>query len=60
MAAVFNLKSWVGKAADWQPKAVITIHAVAVNTNLQKNEGRSPLLFLAHGYVQMKTYVGIH
>ncbi|KAL6128573.1 hypothetical protein ACLB2K_071928 [Fragaria x ananassa] len=38
-SAVFNLNSWVGKANDWQPKAVITRHAVAVNTNLQKNEG---------------------
>ncbi|KAM1053342.1 hypothetical protein ACFX2I_000800 [Malus domestica] len=38
-SAVFNLKSWVGKPTDWQPKAIITLHAVAVNTNLQKNEG---------------------
>ncbi|PON51348.1 hypothetical protein PanWU01x14_217150 [Parasponia andersonii] len=38
-SAVFNLKSWVGKPKDWQPRAVITLHAVAVNTNLQKNEG---------------------
>ncbi|KAM6600226.1 hypothetical protein CsatA_019835 [Cannabis sativa] len=38
-SAVFNLKSWVGKPMDWQPRAVITLHAVAVNTNLQKNEG---------------------
>ncbi|CDP08685.1 unnamed protein product [Coffea canephora] len=38
-AEVFNLKSWVAKANDWQPKAIITYHAVAVNTNLQTNEG---------------------
>ncbi|KAL8494917.1 hypothetical protein ACS0TY_019183 [Phlomoides rotata] len=36
---IFDLKSWVGKRNDWQPKAVITLHAVAVNTNLQDNEG---------------------
>ncbi|KAL8062886.1 hypothetical protein ABFX02_02G176300 [Erythranthe guttata] len=36
---IFDLKSWVGKKNDWQPKAVVTLHAVAVNTNLQNNEG---------------------
>uniref|UniRef100_A0A2N9ECX9 F-box domain-containing protein n=1 Tax=Fagus sylvatica TaxID=28930 RepID=A0A2N9ECX9_FAGSY len=36
---VFNLNSWVGKPNDWQPKAIITQHAVAVNTNLQENDG---------------------
>ncbi|KAK1376145.1 Reduced male fertility [Heracleum sosnowskyi] len=36
---LFNLKSWVGKPNDCQPKAMITLHAVAVNTNLQDNEG---------------------
>ncbi|KAF8379696.1 hypothetical protein HHK36_029140 [Tetracentron sinense] len=36
---IFDLKSWIGKADDWQPKARITLHAVAVNTNLQQNEG---------------------
>ncbi|CBI40514.3 probable F-box protein At3g61730 isoform X1 [Vitis vinifera] len=36
---IFNLKSWVGKPNDWQPKAMITLHAVAINTNLQENEG---------------------
>ncbi|CAL5400881.1 unnamed protein product [Camellia sinensis] len=36
---VFDLKSWAGKPRDWQPKAMITLHAVAVNTNLQENEG---------------------
>ncbi|GER48674.1 reduced male fertility [Striga asiatica] len=38
-SAIFNLKSWVGQPKDWQPKAMITLHAVAVNTNLQENEG---------------------
>ncbi|KAJ7962571.1 Reduced male fertility, Probable F-box protein [Quillaja saponaria] len=38
-AAVFDFKSWAGKPTDWQPKAMITLHAVAVNTNLQENEG---------------------
>lgn len=38
-AAIFSLSSWVGRPRDWQPKAMITFHAVAVNTNLQKNEG---------------------
>ncbi|KAL6569624.1 hypothetical protein OROMI_014138 [Orobanche minor] len=37
--AIFDLKSWVGKRNDWQPKAMLTLHAVAVNTNLQDNEG---------------------
>lgn len=39
MAAVFDYKSWIGRANDWQPKAMIAFHAVAVNTNLQENEG---------------------
>lgn len=39
-AEVFDLKSWVGKADDWQPKAIVTLHGVAVNTNLQENEGK--------------------
>ncbi|KAJ9539273.1 hypothetical protein OSB04_032006 [Centaurea solstitialis] len=38
-AELFNLKSWVGKPNDWQPKAMVTYHAVAINTNLQENEG---------------------
>ncbi|KAK4483531.1 hypothetical protein RD792_010728 [Penstemon davidsonii] len=37
---ILDLKSWVGKRNDWQPKAMITLHAVAVNTNLQDNEGK--------------------
>ncbi|CAK9165780.1 unnamed protein product [Ilex paraguariensis] len=36
---IFDLKKWVGKHSDWQPKAMITLHAAAVNTNLQENEG---------------------
>ncbi|KAL2511286.1 putative F-box protein [Abeliophyllum distichum] len=36
---ILDLKSWVGKQKDWQPKARITLHAVAVKTNLQENEG---------------------
>jgi len=44
MAAVFDYKSWIGRANDWQPKAMIAFHAVAVNTNLQENEGEK--LFL--------------
>ncbi|XP_047969576.1 probable F-box protein At3g61730 [Salvia hispanica] len=35
---IFDLKFWVGKRNDWKPKAMITLHAVAVNTNLQDNE----------------------
>ncbi|CAK8560685.1 unnamed protein product [Lathyrus sativus] len=38
-SAVFDYKSWIGKHNDWQPKAMIAFHAVAVNTNLQENEG---------------------
>lgn len=40
MAAVFDYKSWIGRSNDWQPKAMIAFHAVAVNTNLQENEGK--------------------
>ncbi|EOX95716.1 F-box protein, putative [Theobroma cacao] len=39
LAGVFNYKSWIGRANDFQPKAIITLHAVAVNTNLQENQG---------------------
>lgn len=38
-SAILDLKSWVGKPNDWQPKAMVTPYAVAVNTNLQENEG---------------------
>ncbi|GAA0160300.1 hypothetical protein LIER_16883 [Lithospermum erythrorhizon] len=34
-----NLKTWIGKPNDYQPKAMITLHSVAINTNLQENEG---------------------
>ncbi|RDX58416.1 putative F-box protein, partial [Mucuna pruriens] len=37
-SAVFDYKSWIGRPNDWQPKAMIAFHAVAVNTNLQENE----------------------
>ncbi|KAL8192606.1 hypothetical protein R6Q57_027791 [Mikania cordata] len=36
---LFDLKSWVGKANDWTPKAKVTYNAVAINTNLQENDG---------------------
>ncbi|KAK9145452.1 hypothetical protein Sjap_005355 [Stephania japonica] len=36
---ILNIKLWSSKRNDWQPKARISLHAVAVNTNLQKNEG---------------------
>ncbi|XP_021748561.1 probable F-box protein At3g61730 [Chenopodium quinoa] len=38
-AEIFNPKSWIGKQNDWQPKAKLSLHAVAVNTNLQLNDG---------------------
>ncbi|KMZ59770.1 reduced male fertility, Probable F-box protein [Zostera marina] len=38
-ASVMDTKSWIGQTNDWQPKARIGHHAVAVNTNLQPNEG---------------------
>ncbi|KAG1330326.1 putative F-box protein, partial [Cocos nucifera] len=38
-AGVLDVKSWIGQADDWQPKARVSLHAVAVNTNLQPNEG---------------------
>ncbi|KAL8160044.1 hypothetical protein V2J09_001581 [Rumex salicifolius] len=31
--------SWLGKPTDWQPKTKLNLHSVAVNTNLQDNEG---------------------
>lgn len=34
------MKTWTGNSTDWQPKAMITLHAVAVNTYLQDNEGK--------------------
>ncbi|CAI0553766.1 unnamed protein product, partial [Linum tenue] len=38
-ADVFNLKLWAGRPDDFQPKAMLTLHAVAVSTNLQANQG---------------------
>ncbi|CAL1402272.1 unnamed protein product [Linum trigynum] len=38
-ADVFNLKLWAGRQNDFQPKAMITFHAVAISTNLQANQG---------------------
>ncbi|XP_038985615.1 probable F-box protein At3g61730, partial [Phoenix dactylifera] len=38
-AGVLDVKSWIGQPSDWQPKARLCLHAVAVNTNLQPNEG---------------------
>ncbi|OVA11316.1 hypothetical protein BVC80_9007g11 [Macleaya cordata] len=35
---LLDLKSWIAKASDWQPKARIAFHGVAVNTNLQQND----------------------
>ncbi|MCL7047208.1 hypothetical protein MKW94_006735 [Papaver nudicaule] len=38
---VFDLKTWAAKPNSdyWQPKARIACHGVAVNTNLEQNEG---------------------
>ncbi|KAJ0752150.1 hypothetical protein HanPI659440_Chr09g0321051 [Helianthus annuus] len=41
-ADLFNLKPWVGKSNDWQPKATVTYNSVAINTNLQDNDGKIP------------------
>ncbi|KAK8635547.1 hypothetical protein V6N13_004281 [Hibiscus sabdariffa] len=38
-AGIFDYKSWIGQPNDFQPKAIIALHAVAVNTNLQENQG---------------------
>ncbi|WOK97192.1 putative F-box protein [Canna indica] len=38
-AGVLDAKAWMGKQDDWQPKARLSLHAVAVNTNLQPNQG---------------------
>ncbi|CAN6444674.1 unnamed protein product [Victoria cruziana] len=38
-AEVLNMKSWIAPPTDLQPRARIASHAVAVNTNLQDNEG---------------------
>ncbi|XP_077229748.1 putative F-box protein At3g61730 [Tasmannia lanceolata] len=36
---ILDPKSWTGKPSDWQPKARRALHAVAINTNLQQNDG---------------------
>ncbi|KAJ3694619.1 hypothetical protein LUZ60_010099 [Juncus effusus] len=36
---ILDAKSWVGASIDLQPRAKIGNHAVAVNTNLQPNDG---------------------
>ncbi|KAK9743160.1 hypothetical protein RND81_03G220900 [Saponaria officinalis] len=38
-AELFKTKTWFGKEDDLQPKGKITLHAVAVNTNLLENDG---------------------
>ncbi|XP_072998895.1 probable F-box protein At3g61730 isoform X1 [Typha latifolia] len=38
-AGLLDAKSWIGQPDDWQPKARLALHAVAVNTNLQPNDG---------------------
>ncbi|KAI3990583.1 hypothetical protein MKX01_022883 [Papaver californicum] len=38
-AEVLDLKKWAAKPSDWQPKARVACHGVAVNTNLQQNDG---------------------
>ncbi|XP_074321542.1 putative F-box protein At3g61730 [Silene latifolia] len=38
-AEMLKTKTWFGKDDDLQPKAKITLHAVAVNTNLLINDG---------------------
>ncbi|CAN0884771.1 Probable F-box protein At3g61730 [Linum grandiflorum] len=38
IAEVFNLKLWGGRPNDFQPKAMITYHAVAISTLLQANQ----------------------
>lgn len=43
---ILNAKCWVGPPTDWQPKAKIGSHAVAVNTNLQPNDGNWDYLIL--------------
>ncbi|KAG0502411.1 hypothetical protein HPP92_002483 [Vanilla planifolia] len=38
-AGLLQTSGWVGDPGDWQPRARLSTHAVAVNTNLQPNEG---------------------
>ncbi|EPS67644.1 hypothetical protein M569_07130, partial [Genlisea aurea] len=46
-SGIFELKSWLGKRNDWQPKAMITPHAVAIHTYLQENEGSIQIKYQA-------------
>ncbi|PKU68583.1 putative F-box protein [Dendrobium catenatum] len=38
-AGLLNTSGWFADPGDWQPRARISTHAVAVNTNLQPNDG---------------------
>lgn len=51
---VLDVKSWMGKADDWQPKASICLNAVAVNTNLQHNDGN---VFVMYEFVCENIYI---
>lgn len=44
----------MGKADDWQPKASICLNAVAVNTNLQHNDGN---VFVMYEFVCENIYI---
>ncbi|KAE8676877.1 putative F-box protein [Hibiscus syriacus] len=46
-AGIFDYKSWTGQPHDFQPKAIIALHAVAVNTNLQENQAGVLMKYLA-------------
>ncbi|KAJ4827852.1 hypothetical protein Tsubulata_012999 [Turnera subulata] len=41
VTGIFDLKSWAGKPDEFQPKAIITYHSVAISTNLQANQADS-------------------
>ncbi|XP_020573318.1 probable F-box protein At3g61730 [Phalaenopsis equestris] len=38
-AGLLDTSGWLADPCDWQPRARLSPHAVAVNTNLQSNEG---------------------
>ncbi|KAK8956153.1 putative F-box protein [Platanthera guangdongensis] len=38
-AGLLDTSRWLGESGDWQPKARLSTHAVAVSTNLQPNDG---------------------
>lgn len=48
---MFDLKRWAGKPNEMLPKAIIAFHAVAINTNLQKNEGTCLQCVKIHKYL---------